>query len=335
MIANADKIGGAVGENLRGALAWLPQGRRLLTVKTDCELPLAPQELSIRAPDADRLRELYERFEFKAWLKDSVQNEAEVPSAPAVERGPCRGSCRHASGDRAELRDDRRRGCARALAGRAAARRAGMFRYRNHGPRSDGSAHRRTIVFDRAGSRRVHTARASLRGRAEQLPIDDVLRRLKPWFEDDTRKKVGQNLKYDQHVLANYGIALKGVAHDTLLQSYVLESQRSHDMDSLASRHLGVKTIGYADVAGKGAGHIGFDQVAIDKAAEYAAEDADVTLQAPRRAVSQGRYIAASRFHLFDHRDADSRGVVPHGTRGACSSMRPCSPRKAGRWASA
>jgi DNA polymerase-1 len=112
-----------------------------------------------------------------------------------------------------------------------------------------------------------------------QLPIDDVLRRLKPWFEDPTRKKIGQNVKYDQHVLANYGIALAGVAHDTLLQSYVLESQRAHDMDSLAFRHLGMKTISYADVAGKGAGHIGFDQVSIDKATEYSGEDVDITLQ--------------------------------------------------------
>jgi len=116
-------------------------------------------------------------------------------------------------------------------------------------------------------------------GVPSQLPIDDVLRRLKPWFEDPTRKKIGQNVKYDQHVLANYGIALAGVAHDTLLQSYVLESQRSHDMDSLAWRHLGVKTISYADVAGKGAGHIGFDQVSIDKAAEYSGEDVDIALQ--------------------------------------------------------
>jgi DNA polymerase-1 len=116
-------------------------------------------------------------------------------------------------------------------------------------------------------------------GAPTQLPIDDVLRRLKPWFEDPTRKKIGQNVKYDQHVLANYGIALAGVAHDTLLQSYVLESQRAHDMDSLAFRHLGVKTISYADVAGKGAGHIGFDQVSIDKATEYSGEDVDITLQ--------------------------------------------------------
>jgi DNA polymerase-1 len=112
-----------------------------------------------------------------------------------------------------------------------------------------------------------------------QLPRDEVLAKLKPWLESEDHKKVGQHLKYDEQVLANYGIAMRGVQHDTLLQSYVLESHRTHDMDSLALRHLGVKTIKYEDVCGKGAQQIGFDEVALDKAAEYAAEDADITLR--------------------------------------------------------
>jgi DNA polymerase-1 len=113
----------------------------------------------------------------------------------------------------------------------------------------------------------------------EQLPIDEVLARLKPWLESAQHKKVGQHMKYDEQVLANYGIELNGVEHDTLLESYVLESHRTHDMDSLALRHLGIKTIKYEEVAGKGAQQIGFDEVSLEKAAEYAAEDADVTLQ--------------------------------------------------------
>ena len=103
--------------------------------------------------------------------------------------------------------------------------------------------------------------------------------RLKPWLEDPARAKVGQNVKYDMHVFANHGIALRGVRHDTLLQSYVLESHQPHDMDSLAQRHLGVKTIAYEEVVGKGAGQIPFDQVSVEQATEYSAEDADVTLQ--------------------------------------------------------
>jgi DNA polymerase-1 len=112
-----------------------------------------------------------------------------------------------------------------------------------------------------------------------QLPRDEVLAKLKPWLESEDKKKVGQHLKYDEQVLANHGIELNGVEHDTLLESYVLESHRPHDMDSLASRHLGVKTIKYEEVAGKGAQQIGFDEVPLDKAAEYAAEDADITFQ--------------------------------------------------------
>ena len=119
-------------------------------------------------------------------------------------------------------------------------------------------------------------------GVAEQLPLAATLARLAPWFADATRKKVGQNVKYDQHVLANHGLRLDGVAHDTMLQSYVLEAHRPHDMDNLAWRHLNVKTIAYAEVAGKGAKQIGFDQVSIDDATAYSAEDADITLQLHR-----------------------------------------------------
>ena len=120
----------------------------------------------------------------------------------------------------------------------------------------------------------------------EQLPRDEVLAKLKPWLESAEHKKVGQHLKYDEQVLANYGIEMRGIEHDTLLQSYVLESHRTHDMDSLALRHLGIKTIKYEEVAGKGASQIGFDEVALDKAAEYAAEDADITLRLHQALVS-------------------------------------------------
>jgi len=114
-------------------------------------------------------------------------------------------------------------------------------------------------------------------GAPEQLPLDATLQRLKPWLESERHHKVGQHLKYDQHVFANHGIRLAGIAHDTLLQSYVLEAHRSHDMDSLAERHLGRRTLTYAEVCGKGAGQIGFDQVELGRATDYAAEDAEVT----------------------------------------------------------
>ena len=116
----------------------------------------------------------------------------------------------------------------------------------------------------------------------DQLDRSETLALLKTWLEDKNALKVGQNLKFDWHILANHGINLQGIAHDTLLQSYVLESHRSHDMDTLAQRHLGIKTITFEEVCGKGASQICFDQVDIATATQYAAEDADITLRLHR-----------------------------------------------------
>src|SRR5207244_6231443 len=119
-------------------------------------------------------------------------------------------------------------------------------------------------------------------GAPGQLGVERALAMLKPWLENEERKKLGQNIKYDQHVLANHGIVLRGIAHDTLLESYVLESHARHDMDSLASRHLGLKTLSYDEVTGTGAGRIPFEQVDIARAAAYAAEDAHHTPPIPQ-----------------------------------------------------
>jgi DNA polymerase-1 len=116
-------------------------------------------------------------------------------------------------------------------------------------------------------------------GVADQLPRDEVLARLKPWLSTVNRKKVLQNAKYDQHIFANHGITLAGIEHDTMLQSYVIESDKGHDLGQLCSRHLGLATIAYEDLCGKGAKQITFDQVDIERAATYAAEDSDVTLR--------------------------------------------------------
>jgi DNA polymerase I len=279
VMANADKIGGAVGENLRSALEWLPQGRRLLTVKTDCTLPLTPRELVIQRHDADGLRELYERFEFKQWMKDAVQNEAEIPPPASIERRdvePEAISHPAVARNYETILDD-----AAFERWLAALQRADLVSFEIETTGTDPMEARIVgLAFSiEAGYAAYLPLAHRYTGAPAQLSQDEVLRRLKPWFEDASRSKTGHNVKYSQHILANYGISLAGVAHDTLLQSYVLESQRQHDLDSLASRHLAVTTISYADVAGKGAGHIGFDQVAIDKAAEYSSEDADIALQ--------------------------------------------------------
>ena len=288
VIAHAAEIGGVVGENLRQVLTWLPQGRKLLTVKTDCVLPFEPADLVVRRADPAALRNLYERFEFKSWLKDvsgaseaggaerapaGADPEREAAPPPAAPRQPAPERNYETVLDQAAFE--------RWV---AAIERADLVCFDTE-----------TTTLDPLQAQLVgvsfafepgHAAYIPLMhryaGAPAQLALDTVLARLKPWFENSRAAKLGQNVKYDQHVLANHGIALAGVVHDTILQSYVLESHRPHDMDSLAWRHLDVKTITYDEVTGKGANRIGFDQVAVERATEYSAEDADVTLQLHR-----------------------------------------------------
>jgi DNA polymerase-1 len=291
VVAHAAEIPGVVGENLRNALAWLPQGKRLLTVRTDCELPVEPAALTIDGIDADRLKALYERFEFRGWLRDLAGGTTPAGDVAAAIAG------RAARADHRVFAPDE-----------PAAQAAPPKPVRHYETVADEAALLRwlatiaeselvafdteTTSLDPLQARIVGLSFAAVPGRAcylplghrypgapDQLPLDRVLARLAAWFADPGRLKLGQNVKYDQHVLANHGLALAGVAHDTLLESYVLESHKPHDMDSLAWRHLDVKTITFAEVAGKGAKAIGFDQVDVATATEYAAEDADITLQ--------------------------------------------------------
>ena len=294
VVAHADEIGGVVGANLRAALPWLPQGKRLLTVKTDCALPVHAADLVITPVDAAALKPLYERFEFKSWLRDLGGNgERTADAAGAIAA-------------RAATDDGGRRWDAAAEPVRAEAPpapsathyeavldEAALARWL---AAIDGAAltsfDTETTSLDPMQARIVGVSLSVEPGRAcyvplahhyagapDQLDRAATLARLAPWLADPAKPKVGQNLKYDEHALANEGLALAGVAHDTLLQSYVLESHKPHDMDSLAWRHLNAKTITYDDVTGKGANRIGFDQVAVDRATEYAAEDADITLR--------------------------------------------------------
>jgi DNA polymerase-1 len=287
VIANAGAIGGVVGENLRATVSWLPQGKQLLTVKIDCTLPFAPHELVMQPHDAAKLRELYERFEFRSWLKDVADDKAATVAAAAGEH---------------EIESE----VPRPLVARdyeTVLDRAAFERWLEALQRAELVCFdTETTGLDPMEARIVGLSFSIEPGRAAyiplthryagaptQLPIDDVLRRLKPWFEDTTKKKLGQNLKYDQHVLANYGIALAGVAHDTLLQSYVLESQRQHDLDSLAFRHLGVKTISYADVAGKGAGRANLGHLLIDRQGDQHREKTPISPAAAWRFIQNWR----------------------------------------------
>jgi DNA polymerase-1 len=280
VMAHADQIGGVVGENLRAALDWLPQARKLLTVKTDCALPFEPIDLVTRPADAATLKKLYERFEFKSWLKDGDGTAAkaagpapEAPVAASSTEPPPRAPVeRHYETVLDEATFER---------WLAALERADLVAFDTATTSLDPMQAR--IVGLSFAIEPGHAAYVPLAhryaGAPSQLPLDTVLARLKPWLENPRANKLGQNVKYDQHVLANHGIALAGVAHDTLLQSYVLESHRPHDMDSLAWRHLDVKTITYPEVTGKGASQISFEQVAVERATEYSAEGADLTLQ--------------------------------------------------------
>jgi DNA polymerase-1 len=297
IIAHAAEIGGVVGDNLRATLDWLPQGRRLLTVRTDCTLPIVFDELRLSPPDLQKLAAMFERFEFKQWLKDGVQTTGRAAdmrkrdddAAGVARRGAARdGGPQPAQGEPAaqprprlprhyEVVSDE----ATLAKWLAAIERADLVSFDTE-----------TTSVDPMQARLVGVSFAVEPGYAcyvplahryagvpEQLDAAATLARLAKWYADPTRRKVGQNAKFDQHVLANHGLALAGVAHDTLLESYVLESHKPHDLHELAWRHLDVRTIREDEVAGKGANRIGFDQVPVERAGEYAAERADVTLQ--------------------------------------------------------
>ncbi len=294
VMAHAGEVKGVVGENLRKALDWLPTGRTLLTVKTDVELPFEIESLVQAEPDKAKLAALYERFGFRgmreALLKgeDGGSNATLTPSpSPASGRGErvSPSPLGEGRGEGHSFVDSRRY--------ETILDEAGLARWIAKLDAADLSCFdTETTSLDPMAAQLVGLSFCVQAGEAcyiplahrypgapDQLDREAVLERLKPWFESAGRRKVGQNAKYDRHVLANHGIDVKGVVHDTLLASYVLESHQRHDMDSLAMRHLGAKTILYEEVAGKGASSICFDQVSVERATEYSAEDSDVTFQ--------------------------------------------------------
>jgi DNA polymerase-1 len=276
IVEHAAEIKGAVGDNLRKALDFLPLARKLVTVDTACDLTQhlvsIEESLSTRPEARDELRDVFARHGFKTWLR-------EVEAAEVVE-GPGAGE------DVAPVIDGERhydtvQTWEQFDAWLAKINAAELTAFDTETTALDPMLAQLVGISLSVEANSAAYIPVGHRGpdHPEQLPRDEVLAKLKPWLESADHKKVGQHMKYDEQVLANYGIAMNGIEHDTLLQSYVLESHRTHDMDSLALRHLGIKTIKYEEVAGKGAGQIGFDEVALAQAAEYAAEDADITLR--------------------------------------------------------
>ncbi|MFM0548966.1 DNA polymerase I [Paraburkholderia strydomiana] len=293
IVAHADEIKGAVGDNLRRALDFLPMARKLVTVERHCDLTghltSIEENLQSRPESREELRDVFTRHGFKTWLReveiaDAVEGpETDVPPALSVDHE------RHYETVQTWEQFD---------AWLQKINAAELTSFDTETTSLDPMTAQ--IVGLSLSVEAGHAAYVPLAHRGPdapvQLPRDEVLARLKPWLESAEHKKVGQHLKYDEQVLANYGIEMRGVEHDTLLQSYVLESHRPHDMDNLALRHLGIKTIKYEDVAGKGAQQIGFDEVALDKAAEYAAEDADITLR-----LHQALYPQLAAEEALDH----------------------------------
>jgi DNA polymerase-1 len=280
IVAHAAEIGGAVGENLRRHLDFLPLGVKLVTVVCDLPLPLSVAELAPRVPDRDKLAELFARLEFKGWLRElsgeappAARPKGAVPPAPTVAAAPTVEPDR--SGYQCILETAQLDAW---LARLDAAQLVSLDT-----ETTDLDPMQARLVGISFAIEAAHAAYLPLghsyAGAPAQLPLADALAKLKPWLESPRHGKLGQHLKYDRHVFANHGIRLRGVVEDTLLQSYVLESDKAHDLGSLAARHCGLATISYDAVTGKGANRISFAQVDVARAAEYAAEDADVTLR--------------------------------------------------------
>ena len=288
IVAHAGEISGAVGENLRQHLDFLPLGVKLVTV--DCAVPLqqAVTDLAPQEPDTTKLAELYARLEFRGWLRE-LNGEKPVPVARSRNAGPSAPIPDAAPGaepDRSGYQ------CILDAAQLDAwlARLDGAELVSLDTETTDLDPMQARLVgisfaiAEGAGlGNKVHAAYLPLghgyAGAPAQLPLAETLAKLKPWLESPRHAKLGQHLKYDRHVFANHGVRLAGIVEDTLLQSYVLESDKPHDLGSLAARHCGLATISYDAVTGKGANRISFAQVEVVRAAEYAAEDADVTLR--------------------------------------------------------
>jgi DNA polymerase-1 len=292
LVADAANVSGKVGENLRAGLETLELARKLATIRTDVTLPVSLDDLKLRPPDVNALRALYSRLELRSLLKQlDGASTADAPAAPDLP--PAAGQPGAAAPATAGLDE-----AAQAIA--AAPRQYDTI---STGAQLDEWLRRleaapliafdtETTSLEYMRAEIVGVSFAVAPGRAAYLPLkhdyagapdqldrEASLARLKPLLESAQHAKLGHHLKYDAHVLARHGIELRGMQYDSMLESYVWNSVLRHDMDSAAERYLGIRTIHYEDVAGKGAKQIPFSQVPVDKAAEYSAEDADVTLR--------------------------------------------------------
>ena len=288
VLAAAPAMSGATGENLRKALDWLPTARRLITVEVASDLsahvPGWPQlqSLQLREADAQGLLTFYTHYGFKTWKAElEKQQGGAVHAADAPPSGQAAATPDPAAASGIEptyetvlSREGLQAWIERVQSGALIALDTETTSLDPMQARLVGLS-----LSDAAGQAAYIPLAHDYAGAPAQLPLDEVIERLRPWLEDERYPKLGQHIKYDTHVLANHGIDVRGYVHDTLLQSYVLEAHKPHSLESLAQRHLGVSGLSYEDVCGKGAAQIGFSQVALERAAQYSCEDSDLTLR--------------------------------------------------------
>jgi len=294
VMASAAQIKGVAGENLRRALDWLPTGRRLVTVVTDCDLAAqvpgwpALDALALREVDREALLDFYNRYGFRSWKRELELALGRAPSAAAAPRvaaalpsGPSR-EVPVAPPPPPALREyETITTWERLQAWIDQLMAAELVALDTETDSLDAMAARIVgISFAVEPGRAAYVPLAhDYPGAPEQLPAAEVLARLKPWLESAGHAKLGQNVKYDWQVLMNAGIEVRGYRHDTLLQSYVLEAHMKHGLEALAERHLGRKGLSYEDLCGKGAHQIPFAQVDVARATTYSGEDSEMALQ--------------------------------------------------------
>jgi DNA polymerase I len=285
VIAHADEVKGKVGENLRDSLEFLPLSYELATIKVDLDLPENLDQIQHAEVDKEKLLSLYKEYDFRTWVKE-IEQPPKQTKAKAIDLLSDLDDTAEADQPSEEIQNE---GEYQTLLNETdfnhwlvKLRAANLFSFDTE-----------TTSLKYMEAKVVGVSFACEEGKAayvpfghdyldapEQLDADWVLSQLKPLLEDPSVKKVGQNLKYDKNVLVNHGIDLQGIEHDTMIESYVLNSIGSrHDMDTLAKKYLGLNTIHFEDIAGKGVKQLTFNQIALDVAAPYAAEDADITLR--------------------------------------------------------
>lgn len=275
VIDHADEIGGKIGENLRDAIERLPLSYELATIKLDCDLEFKPEELNLGNPDLKELKKLYGEMEFKRWLTEVLKELGEGDSEQDSESGSSVALVDRSKYETILEKQDLDRWIQKL-------KEAELFAFDTETTSLnyiEAELVGMSFGLDNGEAAYLPVAHSYM-GAPKQLDRDEVLKQLKPLLESEKYKKVGQNLKYDMSVLANYDIELGGIEFDTMLESYCLNSVASrHDMDTLALHHLNHVNIKFEEIAGKGKNQLTFDQIEIEQAAPYAAEDADITMR--------------------------------------------------------